>query len=548
MKIILKIVLYFNTIKYLKIKQIWFQILYRLYKPKPKVTSFTLKLSSYDGVFHNVIEKNISMIGARQFRFYGEVGDLGNICWDDTEKDKLWLYNLNYFDDLNARDAYKRRSWHKSLLADWLTKNRSGKSLGWDPYPLSLRIVNWIKWDLSGGNLSISCRESLFTQALTLEKKIEHHILGNHLFANAKALVFIGCYFEGADSAKLLHKGLQIITQELEIQVLNDGGNFELSPMYHCIFLEDVLDLFNILSSYRPKVGRSAIESLEAVIPSMLAWLKQMSFEDGGVACFNDSGTNIASAPANIFKYAEKLGFHVNESPVVKGVCFDHLSDSGYISITRDDLKIILDVARLGPDYLLAHAHADTLTFELSIAAQRIVVNSGTSCYGASARRGFERSTRAHNTVEIDDCSSSEVWSTFRVARRAYPFGLKIDNSESSISVECSHNGYTRLTGSPIHTRSWMVGREKITIKDKITGKFLSAVSRFILHADVMIEKRDEQTFDLTAPNDIKLTLSVVSGVPNVVAWQNTNEFGCLSDTYCIEVSLVNGKSLVEMF
>ena len=540
--------LYFHTLRYLKIKQIWFQILYRLYKPQPKVTYFTSSLNHREGVLYDFIEKDISLIGARQFRFYGEVGDIGNPCWDDIEKDKLWLYNMHYFDDLNARDAYRRRGWHKSLLAGWLTNNRSGKSLGWDPYPLSLRIVNWIKWDLSGGELSASCQESLFTQALTLEKKIEYHILGNHLFANAKALVFIGCYFEGADSARLFNKGLQIITKELDIQVLNDGGNFELSPMYHCIFLEDVLDLVNILSVYRPKTGKSAMKSLEVVVPSMLAWLKHMSFEDGGVACFNDAGTNIASAPAHIVKYAERLGFYGNKSPVVKGVSYEHLSDSGYISVTRDDLKMVLDVARLGPDYLLAHAHADTLTFELSIAAQRIVVNSGTSCYGASDRRDFERSTRAHNTVEIDDCSSSEVWSAFRVARRAYPFELKINNSESFLSVKCSHNGYTRLTGSPIHTRSWMVGQEKIIIKDKIMGEFLSAVARFILHADVMIDKRDEQTFTLTAPNDIKLTLSVVSGIPNVVAWKNTNEFGCLIDTYCIEISLVNGKSLVEIF
>lgn len=86
-----------------------------------------------------MIKSDISLIGARKFRFYGEVGNLGNICWDDMKKDKLWLYNLHYFDDLNALDAYKRRSWHKSLLDDWLTKNRLGKSLGWDLYPLSLK-------------------------------------------------------------------------------------------------------------------------------------------------------------------------------------------------------------------------------------------------------------------------------------------------------------------------------------------------------------------------------------------------------------------------
>jgi uncharacterized heparinase superfamily protein len=544
----LRIALYFHTLRYLKVKQIWFQILYRIYKPTQKSIARTVDLRSHDAVVFDVIKKRTSLIGARQFKFYGESGNLTEIGWDGLGKDKLWRYNQHYFDDLTARDAYKRLVWHKHLLEDWVSKNQLGKGVGWDPYPISLRIVNWIKWDLNSGDLSVRCRESLFEQCLTLESRLEYHILGNHLFANAKALVFFGCYFEGPESARLLRKGLSLMAKELDIQVLNDGGNFELSPMYHCIFLEDILDLFNVLTTYRPKGCKSAISSLKSVIPSMLVWMKQMCFEDGRVTCFNDSATNIASAPADIISYAKRLGFYDKDIPIAKGVQYKHLADTGYISITRDDLKLVLDVANLGPDYLLAHAHADTLSFELSVNTQRIIVNSGTSCYGSGARRGFERSTRAHNTVEIDDCSSSEVWSTFRVARRARPFGLIIDNSEERLSVECSHDGYTRLTGAPVHTRNWMIGPEKVVIKDKVTGGFASAVSRIIFHADVIIDKKDERTFILVAPNDINLTLKVVSGISTLVAWENTNEFGCLNDTYCLEISLVDGSCLVEIF
>jgi len=544
----LKVALYFHTLRYLKVKQIWFQILYRIYKPTQKSTARTVDLRSHDAVVFDVIKKRISLIGARQFRFYGESGNLTDIGWDGLEKDKLWRYNQHYFDDLTARDAHKRLVWHKHLLEDWVSKNQLGKGVGWDPYPISLRIVNWIKWDMNSGDLSVRCRESLFEQCLTLESRLEYHILGNHLFANAKALVFFGCYFEGSDSDRLLRKGLRLMANELDIQVLKDGGNFELSPMYHCIFLEDVLDLFNVLTTYQPKGSKSAISSLKSVIPRMLVWMKQMCFEDGRVSCFNDSATNIASAPVDIVNYAKRLGFDDKDIPIAKGVQYKHLSDSGYISITRDDLKLVLDVANLGPDYLLAHAHADTLSFELSVNKQRIIVNSGTSCYGTGARRGFERSTRAHNTVEIDDCSSSEVWSTFRVARRARPFDLIIDNSEERLSVECSHDGYARLAGAPVHTRNWMIGPEKVVIKDQVTGGFASAVSRIIFHADVIIDKKDERTFILLAPNDINLTLTVVSGTSTLVAWQNTNKFGRLNDSYCLEISLVDGSCLVEIF
>ena len=93
-----------------------------------------------------------------------------------------------------------------------------------------------------------------------------------------------------------------------------------------------------------------------------------------------------------------------------------------------------------------------------------------------------------------------------------------------------------------------MIGPEKVFIKDQVTGEFASAVSRIIFHADVIIDIKDERTFILVAPNDINLTLKVVSGISTLVAWQNTNEFGFLNDTYCLEIALVDGGCLVEIF
>ena len=166
-----------------------------------------------------------------------------------------------------------------------------------------------------------------------------------------------------------------------------------------------------------------------------------MILGDYEVSCFNDSATNVAPHPSEVLEYANQLGFTIKENLKCDRIRYEHLKSSGFVSVDRGELRMILDVGRLGPNYLLAHAHADTLSFELSIGTQRIFVNSGTSNYGIDARRGFERSTRAHNTVEVDNCSSSEVWSTFRVARRAFPFGLKISESNECLIVKCSHDG-----------------------------------------------------------------------------------------------------------
>ena len=85
-------------------------------------------------------------------------------------------------------------------------------------------------------------------QVRFLRKRLEIHLLGNHLFANAKALVFAGLYFTGNEADEWLGKGLAILEREVPEQVLRDGGHFERSPMHHGIILEDLLDLLNVFA------------------------------------------------------------------------------------------------------------------------------------------------------------------------------------------------------------------------------------------------------------------------------------------------------------
>ena len=147
----------------------------------------------------------------------------------------------------------------------------------------------------------------------------------------------------------------------------------------------------------------------------MLDWLGGMCHSDGGIGFFNDGAFGVAPELGQLREYADRLGFGAPEFPRERVV---HFADSGYVSIIEGPVRAILDVARVGPDYLPGHAHADTLSFELSLFGQRVLVNSGTSCYAPGAQRLSERGTAAHNTVQVNGENSSEVWKAFRVARR----------------------------------------------------------------------------------------------------------------------------------
>jgi uncharacterized heparinase superfamily protein len=132
-----------------------------------------------------------------------------------------------------------------------------------------------------------------------------------------------------------------------------------------------------------------------------------------------------------------------------------HFSDSGYIRLSSGHAFALIDVAPVGPDYLPGHVHADTLSFELSLFGQRVFVNGGTSQYGTDDVRELERGSAAHNTVVVNSENSSEVWGGFRVARRAYPRDLVINETPKLVSVTCAHDGYCRLSGKPTHRRRW---------------------------------------------------------------------------------------------
>ena len=97
-----------------------------------------------------------------------------------------------------------------------------------------------------------------------------------------------------------------------------------------------------------------------------------------------------------------------------------------------------------------------------------MVVNSGTSLYGDSPERLRQRGTAAHNTVVVDHQDSSEMWSGFRVARRAYPRNIAVDASREPWMVSAANDGYRRLSGRVIHCRRWEFGSNSLLVADRL--------------------------------------------------------------------------------
>lgn len=471
-----------------------------------------------------------------------------SIDWEHSAFGRLWTYNLHYFDFLNGPLLQQERAVTgvsgQQLIWDWIDNNPPTKGTGWEPYPTSLRIVNWVKWALAGNSLRPEAIDSLYCQARWLSRRVEHHILANHLFANLKALCFAAFYFDSSESFFWRQQALRLLNRELEEQFLADGAHFELSPMYHDIVLEDVLDLINLFAC-QSDADHGAIKLKLAMIAShMLRWSLDARHPDQHIAFFNDAAFAVAPSIEALKSYAVRLSIKpaANLQPGIRknleGKEAATLGDSGLKTLRCGSGFAIFDAGQLGPAYQPGHAHADSLSFEYSWGAERVFVNSGTSTYSSCELRRQQRSTRFHNTVEIDNRDSSEVWAAFRVAKRAR--AQLLDSGQTNdglVYISARHDGYSGLCRSVIHTRKLILGKNSVQVEDSITGKWDSAVARFYLHPSVTPDGINK----LICESGQVFSLVTTGGYLRVSSSNWYYEFGLCAANHCLEFVFASG-------
>ncbi|MGD9597528.1 MAG: heparinase II/III family protein [Steroidobacteraceae bacterium] len=419
------------------------------------------------------------------FTFLNRPLRLGEVGWDCPSVSRLWRYHLHYFDWL--MDDRIPPGEQRKLVDCWIAGNAPPSSrrigTGWEPYPLSLRIVNWIKWDLEmrrhgASGLPDGATLSLATQARQLAARLEYHLLGNHLWANAKALVFAGVYFNGDEADRWVAKGLQLVERELAEQVLPDGGHFELSPMYHAIFLEDLLDLLNLYAVFPGRFRAEVARRITDKSVAMLWWLRKLTHPDGRPAQFNDCALDGAPHVNELAAFAGRLGLQTANHHTTQSAL---LTSSGYARLQEGSAVLLADVGRAGPDYMPGHAHADALSFELSLWGERVCVNGGTSTYDVSPERLRERGTAAHNTVTVDGRNSSDVWGSFRLGRRIVNVSAELREARDCSILEGSFMGFYHAGRWCRHHRTWKLTRQSLEICDEVSGLFRSCEAQFRL-------------------------------------------------------------------
>ncbi len=429
----------------------FFQLWYKLKKQLPWKEQYNrykncevkrLKCDAFE-----LISATGKYLGNNSFIFLNQEHHFNNdVDWNFSLKGKLWNYNLQYFDYI-LDDKYDVEQ-HVNLLEHCCMKI-IGRTLPMEPYPASLRIVNWLLFYSKTGYSSKQFLNTLKYQIAYLEKNQEYHILANHLLENKMALTIAAMYL---GDGKLLKTSLIGLKDQIEEQILADGAHYECTPMYHCIILSKLLLIKNLIVLNQINTGID--QFLDRTIGKMLGWINAFIFKNGDYALFNDATNGIAVTPHILNTIAARNG-------IVKSST--KMNESGYRKLETENCEIIVDVGNIIPSYQPGHSHSDMFSFCMNVNDAPVFVDPGISTYQVNAQRSKERSTAFHNTVCINDESQSQVWSGFRVGRRAK---VMIEN-DTEHSVVASHDGYRKALGM-LHRRSFKVESDSIVIKDEI--------------------------------------------------------------------------------
>lgn len=460
----------YRTTRHLTFQQLIFRFIYTFKINKILKCNITLEHEEDLHLFPIIQSKPTYQQESNQFNFLNKrVKFEGEIDWNFSNNGKLWAYNLCYLDFITQENISSNRL---SKILEEFNSSYSRLRYGLEPYPTSLRILNLTK-TLSQRKYDKILVKILRRDIINLYNSIEYHLLGNHLLENGFALYFAAHIYP--KNNKLINKAIKILSKELEVQILNDGGHFERSLMYHQIVLSRLLECISLSKSNPQNWNSGFLDFLMQKAEKMLGWLNSITDKGQVFVRFNDSIEGISPTSLEILKLSKSL--KLNSASTT-------LTDSGFRKFKCNDLLLVTNTGGIISDYQPGHSHANTFSFLLFEKSKPIIVDPGITTYEKNQSRLQERSTTNHNTINVKGINNNEVWSSFRVGRRARVKILQ----ENLDYVKAIHDGYSYI--NLLHSRTWKIEKKFILILDELIGKKSSDGEFNIhLHPEVEIQK-----------------------------------------------------------
>ncbi len=423
----------------------------------------------------------------------GLVGD-HKVTWELNRHQ--WLISLGQAWVLTGDGRYSLTA--ARLLREWLDANPPKCGINWvSALELAFRVQSWIhglRLFADAPEFERPLREALVESAALQIDHVARNLStwfspNTHLTGEALSLLAAGCAWPLLPHATRWRTvGWQILCDELDKQVRSDGVYFEQSAWYQAY----TLDFYVLAISWARHAELQIPPHMPERVRAVARALRSVTRPDGTIARLGDDDggralplttSEFGDMTDSLWRASALLSDDTVLPPVdharttllwLEGAAtYTRMGECGAVPVTRAshafrqggwvtlaeqresaerDHWLVLDA---GPHGALshAHAHADALAIDLSVAGLPMLVDPGTGAYVGELRQRY-RSTAVHNTVTVDGTDSSEQGASFTWRSAADSSLLGFGVSDGASFVTASHNGYQRLADPVRHHRT----------------------------------------------------------------------------------------------
>ncbi len=394
------------------------------------------------------------------------------------------LHGFRWLADLAAVNSDAARERGRALIASWIERYGEWSPLAWRADVLGRRLGAWLAFYpvlSSGADDALRRRflRSTARQARHLGRvaRLGGSSLGPAGHGRLEALVAsveaAACLPRGKDR---LAKPVARFLNELERQVLPDGGHYQRSPAVHLAVLDMLVRLRATLLA-----GRHAVPpGLQAAIDRMAPMLRFFRHGDGRLALFNHTAEESEVAIDAVLKRADAPGKPPASAP-----------HTGFQRLEAGVSLAIMDSGPPPPPESEAYAHAGTLSFELSYGKERVIVNCGARPYATGDWLTAQRASAAHSTLVLADTNSSDFLTSGHIGRRPRHVLARREEADGAVLVDASHDGYEPPFGVLHRRRLYLAadgddlrGEDRL-VRIRVDHRPLAFAVRFHLHPDV---------------------------------------------------------------
>src|SRR5246500_572900 len=395
-------------------------------------------------------------IYAGRFVFAGKIVTChGRSIFDLEPPSEDWevaLLGFGWLRHLRAADTALTRANARALVDDWLTNSSNKRPISRRADVLSRRVISL----LSQAPLVLGDTDNKFyrryLRGLARDIRYLRYAVLDTADGVPRLQVLIALCYAAlclANQAKHIRPATKKLSEELQRQILPDGGHISRNPGALIDLLIDLLPLRQTFAARNIAPPPALLNAIDRMMP-MLRFFRH---GDGSIALFNGMSGTPSDLLATLLAYDDTHGTPMASMP-----------HTGFQRLDAGQMTVIIDTGPPPPPNVSADAHAGCLSFEMSSGTSRIVINCGMPSTGRDNWRAFARSTAAHSTLAYHDISSCQFveLSAMKKFLQGAPIVSGPVNVESFREVvsngellTTSHDGYVQRFGL-IHRRVLM--------------------------------------------------------------------------------------------